>query len=159
MASKLGRPEIYTEELALAVCEAVRCSEKGLRGTLEDDPALPELRTVQRWQQNNAHFCQMFADAKTDQLRAMAEDIIDISNDDSLDPNDKRIRIDTRKWLLAKLMWKQYGDKLDLTSGGEVMAPATHLIDARVQSIIMQAAARKARGLEGLDAKALSLLD
>ena len=158
-----GRPELYTEELALAVCQAVKTSEWGLRKTLESDPALPDMRTVYRWQANNAHFCQMFAHAKMDQLKAMAEDIVDISMDDTLDPNDKRIRIDTRKWLLSKLMPKTYGDKLDVTSGGEALATPPHLIDARVQSIIMQARERKLgqqhEAIEGLDAKALSLLE
>ena len=72
----------------------------------------------------------------------MAEDIIDISNDETLDPNDKRIRIDTRKWLLSKLLPKTYGDKLDVTSGGEALAVPSHQVDARIQSIVMQAQQR-----------------
>lgn len=139
----MGRPELYTEELGKAVCDALRVSEKGLRGTLADHPELPDMRTVHRWQANNAVFCQMFAQAKQDQLRAMAEDIVDIANDETLDANDKRIRIDTRKWLLSKLVPRVYGDKLDVTSGGEALAVPSHQIDARVQSIIMQAQARR----------------
>ena len=30
-----------------------------------------------------------------------------------------RLQIDSRKWLLSKLLPKKYGDKLDVTSGGE----------------------------------------
>ena len=104
----------------------------------------------------------MYAQAKHQQLHAMAEDIVDISMDDSLDANDKRVRIDARKWLLAKLMPKTYGDKLDVTSGGEPLAAPAHQIDARVQSIIMQAHARKALGKEIADQlgqEALKLLD
>lgn len=106
-------------------------------------------------------FAQNFADAKRRQIEAMAEDIVDISRDDTLDPADKRIRVDTLKWLLSKLIPKTYGDKIDVTSGGEALTPPSHQIDARIQSIIMQAHKRKELGADGsgLDANALKLLD
>jgi hypothetical protein len=144
----MARPSSYTPEIGARICEAVASSQDGLRKTLENDPELPELRTVQRWQQNNAQFCQMFALAKQQQLHNMAEDIVDISRDDSLEPNDKRIRVDTLKWLLSKLIPRTYGDKLDVTSGGETLQVPSHQIDARVQSIIMQAQARRLTGQE-----------
>lgn len=140
----MGRPTTYTAEIGAAICEAVAGSEKGLRKTLADHSELPCFQTVQGWLTNNATFSSLYAQAKQRQIEAMAEDIVDLSNDDTLDPNDKRIRIDTRKWLLSKLMPKTYGDKLDVTSGGEALAPPSHQIDARIQSIIMQAQARKA---------------
>lgn len=159
---------MYTEELADRICHALAASEKGLRGTLkalsEEHNDIPSMATVYEWARNNAQFSNKFADAKNQQLQTMAEDIVDIAERDDLDPNDKRIRIDTRKWLLSKLMHKTYGDKLDVTSGGEALAAPAHLIDQRVQSIIMQAAARKRAGdgtvgTLGLDANALKLLD
>lgn len=33
--------------------------------------------------------------------------------------NRDRLRVDSRKWLLAKLHPKKYGDKIDMTTGGE----------------------------------------
>jgi hypothetical protein len=33
--------------------------------------------------------------------------------------NRDRLRVDARKWLLAKLQPKKYGDKIDVTSGNE----------------------------------------
>lgn len=155
-----GRPTGYNTEIARLICEAVKASQTGLRRTLEDDPALPELRTVQRWLEIYPDFAHDYSRAKADHLKAMSEDIIDISDDESIDPADKRIRIETRRWLLSKLIPKTYGDKLDLTSGGEAIATPSHQIDARVQSIIMQAQARKANGVElDLPAEALRLLE
>lgn len=148
-----GRPELYSEELGKRICELVAASKYGLRKTLEDHEDLPSMRTVLRWQQNNAHFSQMYAQAKRQQLESMAEDIVDISMDDTLDPNDKRIRIDTRKWLLSKLMHKTYGDKLDVTSDGQALSTPTHLIDARVQSIIMGARARRLGQQQDIEAE------
>lgn len=34
-----------------------------------------------------------------------------------------RLRVDTRKFLMAKMKPKKYGDKVDLTSGGEKIQP------------------------------------
>lgn len=129
--------------MAERICKAVAESEYGLRKTLERDPELPAYGCVIEWLQRHADFSSKYAHAKRLQIEAMAEDIVDITMDDSLDANDKRIRIDTRKWLLSKLIPRTYGDKLDVTSGGEALAVPSHQIDARIQSIIMQAQARR----------------
>ena len=159
----MGMPTSYTEEMAQRVCEAVRASQQGLRGTLKADSSLPSVEIVMRWMDQYASFRSNYTLAKNDQLRLMAEDIIDIAKDDSLDVNDRRLPVDTRKWLLSKLIPKTYGDKLDVTSGGEAMAAPSHQIDARIQSIIMQAQKRKAGGdtlqLEALSHEARALLD
>lgn len=152
---------VYTDEMGERICAALAASERGIRAVLNSDPDFPSLSTFQGWMRNHASLSVLYARAKQQQLEAMAEDIVDISMDDSLDPNDKRIRIDTRKWLLSKLMSKTYGDKLDVTSGGEALAPPSHQIDARVQSIIMQAQQRmlsKAQ-LPDLPPEAQSLLE
>lgn len=155
-----GRPELYTKELGERVCLAVASSEFGLRKTLEQDAELPSMSTVLKWTEIDAQFSQAYASAKRKQIEAMAEDIVDLANDDTLEPNDKRIRIDTRKWLLSKLIPKTYGDKLDVTSGGEALAAPAHLIDQRVQSIIMQARMRRdgQLAIEGLGEEAMNLL-
>lgn len=157
-----GRPTTYTEEIGAAICKAVAASQDGLRKTLERDSSLPPFATVQGWLRNNAQFSTAYAQARGQQLEAMADDIVDVSRDDSLDPQDKRVRIDAMKWLLSKLIPRTYGDKIDVTSGGEALATPSHLIDARVQSIIMQARARRdgqgLEAIEGLDDKALKLL-
>jgi hypothetical protein len=34
------------------------------------------------------------------------------ANDESLEPNDRRVKIDTKKWLMSKVAYRRYGDKL-----------------------------------------------
>ena len=58
-----------------------------------------------------------YARAKSDQLRLIAEQIIDISDtpvdaNDSAAVNNKRLQVDSRKWLLSKLVPKIYGDNI-----------------------------------------------
>lgn len=59
-----------------------------------------------------------------------------------------KLRVDSRKWLLSKLAPSRFGDRIDVTSGGEKLAASPQHIDARVQSIVMQAAARMAKSQE-----------
>jgi len=39
--------------------------------------------------------------------------------------NRDRLRIETRKWMLGKMNPKKYGDKLDVTTDGDKLAPVT----------------------------------
>jgi hypothetical protein len=61
-------------------------------------------------------------------LQAMrwAEEVLSIADDAHLDPQDRRIRVDTRKWLLSKVLPRIYGDKV--TVAGDPKAPIHHII-------------------------------
>ena len=159
-----GRPSSYTPELAAEVCEAIRTAKSGMRKLLDDSPTLPTYATALRWADKHPDFEVNLAQARASRLKGWVEDIIDISDDDSLDPADKRVRVDTRKWVLSKELHRIYGDKLDVTSGGEALPQSSTLIDQRIQSIVMQAQARRLAGLGGADgvtieADALKLLE
>jgi hypothetical protein len=56
----------------------------------------------------------MYARAKQVNLERMADEIESIADNLEEDPNSRRVRIDTRKWLLSKLMPKVYGDAMQL---------------------------------------------
>ena len=62
-----------------------------------------------RWLADDQEWREQYARAREAGDDAMAEDIQDIA-DGTEDPNDKRVRIDARKWLLAKRQPKKYGD-------------------------------------------------
>lgn len=158
MVRMIGRPSSYTHEMGERICAAVASSKYGLRRVLKDDPELPAYGCVLGWIDSHVDFASSLALARRVRLKGWAEDIIDISDDDTIDPADKRIMVDTRKWLLSKEMNMVYGDKLDVTSGGEALAAPAHQIDARVQSIIMQAHERKVKGVALAD-EALRLLE
>ncbi len=159
VARRVGRPTSYTPDMGKRICEAVVESGHGLKRTLEADPTLPTYWTVVNWLSVHLDLAKAIACAREYRLEAMSDELADIADDDTLDPADRRIRIDTRKWLLSKLRHKTFGDKLDVTSGGEALAAPSHQIDARVQSIIMQAQARKRAVVDGLDDEAQSLLE
>jgi len=77
---------------------------------------------------------QRYARATDDRADLMADEILSISDNVGHDlvtlPDGRevvdnavvqrdRLRVDSRKWLLAKLRPKKYGDKIDVTSDGE----------------------------------------
>lgn len=87
----------------------------------------------------DAEFAEKYARAREIRADRMFEEMIQIADESSEDfheTNDgiklnreaierSRIRIDTRKWVLAKMMPKKYGEKIeaDIKSGGEPIRP------------------------------------
>lgn len=85
---------------------------------------MPAASTIFKWLASNEEFAEQYARAKEAQADAMADEIVDIADgDNGADPQRDRLRVDARKWVAAKLKPKKYGDKLDVTSGGEKLAP------------------------------------
>jgi hypothetical protein len=48
----------------------------------------------------------------------LAEETLEIADDMGIPADQKRVMVDTRKWLLSKRFPKKYGDKVDLTHAG-----------------------------------------
>lgn len=126
----VGRPSKYTEEIGKALCDAIGTSKQGLEHVCNGNEEFPDARTVYRWLATNQEFRQHYAHAKELQAELIADEMLDIADDGSNDymtitkgeetynvedrevTNRSRLRIDTRKWLLSKLLPKKYGDKL-----------------------------------------------
>jgi hypothetical protein len=94
---------------------------------------MPAISTVFRWIREDDEFQKQYMRACEERTEAMAEYVLDISDDGRNDWMESRggyivnkeaterskLRIETRKWLMAKMKPKKYGDKIDVTSGGE----------------------------------------
>ena len=50
-----------------------------------------------------------------------ADQIVDIADDDELDPRDRQIRTAVRQWLMSKLSPRRFGDKVQI--GGDPENP------------------------------------
>ena len=99
---------------------------------------MPAKGTIYVWLVRHPEFQDRYAKARQTQFERWAEEIIDIADGEPMidinpvtgeeaviksDPQRDRLRVDTRKWLLSKLLPKQYGDKLELSGNKE--APLT----------------------------------
>jgi hypothetical protein len=129
---KVGRPTLYTPELADRICELVAIHDMGLTRLTATFPDLPDKSNINKWRLRHEDFRVKYAQAKCHQLEFMTEDILEIADDasnDWMEQYDKnqgciswrvngehiqrsRVRIDTRKWLASKLAPKMYGDSL-----------------------------------------------
>jgi hypothetical protein len=113
----MGRPSDYTDELARNICASL-ASAIPLVKICEQD-GMPNPSTVYRWLNENEGFRNMYARAKEDQAELLASQILEIADRSDLDANDKRIRVDARKWLASKFKPKNYGDKLDIGNAND----------------------------------------
>lgn len=124
---KLGRPTIYTQELASEICETISNNGVSLQRLCKKIPHWPHVDTVYAWMRKYPGFSDMYRKAKKDQVTALVDDILEISDDSSQDTYEdekgnahfntewaarSRLRVDTRKWIAAKLVPRLYGDNV-----------------------------------------------
>ena len=132
-----GRPSIRTKEVEDAI---LACIRKGISlGKICNDPNLPCRDTVFDWlskdearraakevKEGEVLFLDRYNIATKIRTSVMAEEILEIADDGRKDTYtdqagtvviDKdhiqrsRLRVDTRKWLMAKMEPKKYGDR------------------------------------------------
>lgn len=135
-----GRPEKYSKELAEKICIEIATSCNGLH-KICSRKNMPGVSTVFSWlaQDDKKDFLDMYERAKELQAEFLAQEILDIADDGRNDlmtvtygdetyerenkevTGRSKLRVDTRKWIMSKLLPRKYGDKLDLdhTSKGE----------------------------------------
>jgi hypothetical protein len=101
----------YTRELADEICR--RISEGESLRAICRDPAFPTEGSVRAWSREDRDgFATRFRIARDLQLDCWSDLIVDLADRQDLDPRDRAIRIDTRKWLMSKLAPKRYGERL-----------------------------------------------
>ena len=125
----------YSEELADRIFEhIVECRSLDWIGSQK---GMPSKRTILRWVARDAGgFRKLYAAAKELQADAFAEEILAIADnageDTLLDEESGRVvanhaavqrarlRIDSRKWLMSKMLPRKYGNHTQLEHSGSV---------------------------------------
>lgn len=113
-----GRPTDYSPELTSRICERLAMGES-LRSICRDDD-MPSMASIFLWLGKHKEFSEQYARAREEQGEAHADRIVEIADDDTIDPNHKRIMVDARKWVASKLKPKRYGDKAEVEHSGNV---------------------------------------
>lgn len=159
----MGRPSTFTQKIADIICQRLAGGES-LRSICRDE-GMPVRRTVHRWISDDINgFRHQYACAKALGLEEMADEIIEISDGevamtgegklDGADVQHKRLRVDSRKWLLSKLAPKKYGDKSSLELTGEDGGPVAFTDTeraARIQTLLAVGESRKRKESDNLD--------
>lgn len=74
---------------------------------------MPSEGTVRGWARDDRDgFGLRYRQARDLQLDAWSDLIVDVADDGELDPRDRQVRIETRKWIMSKLAPRRYGDRL-----------------------------------------------
>lgn len=158
-----GRPCEYSQEKADEICIRMADGES-LRSICRDEH-MPDMSTVLRWlgRKELDHFRLQYAHAREVGLEQMAGEILEISDDTRLDTTynkngdevannewiqRSKLRVDTRKWILSKLLPKKYGDRVinehTGSDGGPIEISETERA-AKVKALIAAANQRKAK--------------
>ena len=104
-----GRPSTYTEEMGNLICDKLT-EGMSVRKLCKMD-GFPNPSTIYVWIDRFPEFAERYARAREAATEDMLEDILEIADDADLDVQEKRVRIDTRKWAMGKLKPKKYGEK------------------------------------------------
>lgn len=135
----MARPTIYTPKLAFQICKRI-AKGQSLRGICRNKN-FPDASTIHLWLLDGKHeeFFKQYAHARQVQAEMMFEELLEIADDGSNDfmtlkkgdfeyevenkevTNRSRLRVDTRKWYLSKVLPKKFGEKIDVTSGGKTL--------------------------------------
>lgn len=142
-----GRPSDYSPEVAARICEEM-ITGRSLRSICADSD-MPSISSVYLWMSKHPEFSQQYARAQVDRATAMAEEILEISDDSADDvliqddrayPNSvsvarDKLKVDTRKWLLSRMDPKRYGDKVETVHSGslEVQQITRKIIDPKAE--------------------------
>jgi hypothetical protein len=135
-----GRPSTYSQEIADEVCRRLEGGES-LRAICRDE-GRPHESTVRLWALDDREgFAARYARARELQYYAIADELLEIADDGRNDWMQRRgderggwelngehiqrsrVRLDTRKWLLSKMLPKVYGDRTEVAVTGANRGP------------------------------------
>lgn len=124
---------MFSREVFDAICEKL-AEGRSLRSICREDD-MPSIGTFLRWVDERPELADHYARARALCIDALAEDILDIADTPQMGQKSvskatgleitegdmiehRRLQVDARKWLLAKMAPKKYGDKVEQTIQG-----------------------------------------
>ena len=133
-----GQQSTYDQGVADEVCRRVAAGES-LRAVCRAE-GMPAESTVREWVSANESFAAQYARARDDRAEVLFDQMFEIADDARNDFMEKlgddgqavgwrengelvrrsALRIDTRKWALARMAPKKFGDRLAVDSKSEV---------------------------------------
>jgi len=138
--NKGGRPSIYSEELAINICDQI-ANGSSLNKVCKAEN-MPSPASVFLWLGNNKWFSDKYAEAVEERAELMVEQMLEIADNevsqplvidgipvpdadgnpimvkDSVAVAHAKLRVDTRKWIASKLKPKKYGEKTEVIGAG-----------------------------------------
>ncbi len=142
----------YTRRLATGICERIASGES-LRAICREE-GMPSFQTVLRWaQEDRDGFRVRYALAMDLRAQAMAEELLELADaapgsatgapgtgEATARVQAEKLRVDARKWLLARMAPKRYGDRVALehtgADGGPIQTEAVDKIRQDAEAVV-----------------------
>jgi len=146
----MGRQSQYTAEVASRIC-AELAEGKSLRAVCRED-GMPSEATVRAWALDDVEgFAAQYTRAREIGYDRLGDELLEIadtpvtgvktvSKATGIETTEgdmiehRRLQVDARKWMLAKMLPKKYGDKLDLNHSGSIKT-VTDMTDGDLAAI------------------------
>ena len=133
--AKVGRPSEYSKELAMSICDRIANGES-LRSICVD-LGIPHSTVVGWFIDNKDGVFDHYARARQIQAEHLFEELCDIADDSRNDWMERngytvadqeaiqrsKLRVDTRKWILARMDSKRYAETSKHEHSGKDGAP------------------------------------
>ena len=123
--AKIGRPTKYSPEWAEGFCALIAEGQSVAEICERRDQ--PSQQSVYTWLRENEDFLERYARAREAQADLFFKECLEIADRGKDGENESqariqrdRLRVDTRKWMAARLAPKKYGDHIshDVKGGG-----------------------------------------
>lgn len=113
-----GRNSDYTDDIANEICS--RISEGRSVHSICKDKDMPSRPTFYKWLADNESFLNKYNAAVEQRADYHFDEMIDIA--DKVEPESAevakaRLQIDTRKWIVARMRPRKYGDNIQEDDG------------------------------------------
>ena len=153
--AKMGRPSIYTDELAATILGRISNGESLRSITMEE--GMPNPDTIYVWLLKRPDFAENYTRAREEQADTLADEILTIADETPDSVTDEkgisrtdsgwvtwqRNRVDARKWVASKLKPKKYGDALKV--GGDKDNPLAVTVGTEVFDSVLETIAQQKR--------------
>ena len=138
-----GNPSTYDVKVAELICSEIAVGKSLYKIAMEHE-CVPTLQTVYNWLRVHPEFSLMYTRAREDQQSFYVDQLIAISDDNSIPSDQKRVMVDTRKWLASKLNRNTFGEVSKTEVSGPNGAPIQTQQVASIDASSLDAHARDA---------------
>jgi len=117
----MARLTEYNYELCIEICNEL-ANGQNIKRILDSNKEYPDWTTFRRWKQNNEELRTLYINSQQDKAIALEnelDDLRDLLTAKEIDSSTYNVLAQTLKWKMAKFYPKVFGDKTDITSGGE----------------------------------------
>jgi len=137
----VGRPSIFTEEIAAEICRRVALGES-VRSICRESE-FPSQWTVIAWlgQEKYSDFAKNYARAREVQADSTYEEIQEVEVEvraGIIDAQVARVLIDSKKWRAGRMKPKIYGDKVSLEHTGSIETLTDEQLDNKIKMLMAE---------------------